>query len=152
MISTPVRLDPLETDLVGAFLDQPSLFASPPGEKVPGLLTSADLRAIFAATPRFVGSRGVDASALLAEFVESAARGWLENRLAVHTFQDEASARDFLDKTLPVLFRRMAKKERTELKRSVLEAGRAGDQDRVNELMRRIDELDQRAKRGGTEG
>lgn len=145
-------LPELETSLVGAFLDHPSLHASGCAEKVQELLTSNDLRAILALTARWAGSRGVDASTLLGELAESPARTWLERRLAVQHFEDEASARRFVERAVPLLERERVKSENRRLRRELLEARRAGDEERAEALMRQMTELFQSAARGGTQG
>lgn len=146
------RLPPLEADLVGVFLDHPSLAKSDCAEKVQEFLTSESLRAIFLATVRFVDSRGVDASALLAEFGASPARTWLEGRLAVQHFQTVGDAESFLRRTLPVLQRRGALAQQRRLNREILLARRAGDDARAEALTRQMSEVFRRAGRVGTEG
>ncbi len=136
--SQPIELPELEGRLVGAFLDQPNLHRSDCAEKVQELLTSAELRAIFALTTRWVGSRGVDASALLDELARGPARTWLERRLAVQYFEDEASALRDVQSVLARLTRKRAERERKQLRRQILEAGRAGDEARAEELTRRL--------------
>jgi dihydrodipicolinate synthase/N-acetylneuraminate lyase len=116
------------------------------------LLTSNDLRAILALTARWAGSRGVDASTLLGELAESPARTWLERRLAVQHFEDEASARRFVERAVPLLERERVKSENRRLRRELLEARRAGDEERAEALMRQMTELFQSAARGGTQG
>ncbi|MBZ0115969.1 MAG: hypothetical protein K8H88_03160, partial [Sandaracinaceae bacterium] len=149
-----VALDPLEADLVGALLDQPSLLASHDLEKIQELLTSDDLRTILRSAARLVGMRGVDASALLTEVGESAARDWLEKRLAVQNFDDEASARVAISRMLTVLTRRAYQRKRKELERELLRARRAGDEEQVVALSRRIGQLylDTGRKMDGPEG
>lgn len=148
----PPPMPELEARLVGAFLDFPALHASGCAEKVQELLTSAELRAILALTARWAGSRGVDASVLLDELANSPARTWLERRLAVQHFEDEASASRFVERALPLLSRDRAKEVNRQLRREVLEARRVGDEDRAEALMRRMTDLFQNAARGGTQG
>ncbi len=145
-------LPELECRIVGAFLDHPSLSSSNCAEKVQGLLTSADLRAILALTTRWAGSRGVDASAMLDELSKHPSREWLERRLAVQEFEDESSAKSFIERATAVLERDRAKQENTRLKRELLEARRSGDDVRAQELMRRMTELFQSVGRGGIQG
>ncbi len=134
--AAPVELPELEQRLVGAFLDQPGLHRSGCAEKVQELLTSAELRAILALTTRWVGSRGVDASALLDELGRGPARTWLERRLAVQYFDDEASALRDVERVAAELSRMRAKRERKHLEREILNARRAGDEARAEELTR----------------
>lgn len=136
--SPPPALPELECRLVGAFLDQPGLHASGCAEKVQDVLTSDDLRAILALTTRWVGSRGVDASALLDQLGPRPARTWLERRLAVQYFEDEASARRDVDRVLAELTRKHATRDRKLLEREILEARRAGDEARAEDLTRQL--------------
>lgn len=148
----PARLPDLEAQLVGAFLDQPSLHATDCAEKVQPVLTSAELRAIFVLTARWVGARGVDASEILREFPEgSSARHWLERRLAVQEFEDEASAKRFVERAAPKLERDAIARETKRLRREFLEAKRAGDDVRAEALMRQMNESFRSAQRAGSE-
>ena len=105
-------------------------------------MTSADLRAIFHATTRWVGSRGIDAAALLEEVSEdSSARDWLERRLAVQEFEDETSARRFIERVVQKLERDRVARENKRLSREILEARRAGDDERADALMRQKSQL-----------
>lgn len=141
----------LEAQLVGVFLDLPNLHGSECAEKVQRLLTSDDLRAIFLATTRWVGARGVDASALLEEVPAGSAREWLEGRLAVQEFGDETSARRFIERVVPKLERDHIARVNKRLKHEFLEAKRVGDDARAEELMRRMNESFRSARRTGTE-
>lgn len=132
----------LERRLVEAFLDQPNLHASGVAEKVQELLTSADLRAILSLTARWVGSRGVNAPALLEELGDRPARAWLERRLAVQEFDDEASALSAVEVISARLLRERAKVERDRLRREILDARRSGDSARAERLTRQVMELD----------
>ncbi|MEQ8456161.1 MAG: DNA primase [Sandaracinaceae bacterium] len=143
-----VKLSKLEAQMVGAFIDHPALHEPANGaesscaEKVQELLTSADLRAIFHATTRWVGSRGIDAAALLEEVSEdSSARDWLERRLAVQEFEDETSARRFIERVVQKLERDRVARENKRLSREILEARRAGDDERADALMRQKSQL-----------
>jgi len=145
-------LPALESQLVGAFLDQPSLHATDCAEKVQRVLTSAHLRAIFSLTAQWAGARGVDASALLDEIPDGSAREWLVPRLARQTFEDEASAQRFIERAVPKLERDRIARETKRLKREMLEARRAGDDARAEALMRQMNESFRSAGRAGTEG
>lgn len=154
-VTTPVRapevrLPALEAQLVGAFLDQPGLHADECARTVQPLLTSAELRAIFLSTARWVGARGVDASELLKDFPEgSSARHWLERRLAVQEFEDEAGAKRFVERAAPKLERDRIARETKRLRREFLEAKRAGDDVRAEALMRQMNESFRGAPRAG---
>jgi DNA primase len=165
-----------ELRLVGAFVDQPSLHHSECAQKVHGLLTSADLRAIFSLTTRWAGSRE-DASAWLQALAESGvlgedglgengvlgegkqleddtAREWLERRLVAPTFVDEASARQEVELVSAKLELDRAKRDRGRLEQEIRDARRAGDDARVFDLLRQMTELDRfrAAARRGTVG
>lgn len=147
----PAPLPPLEMQLVGAFLDVPSLHGASSAEKVQQLLTSDDLRAIFLATTRWVGARGVDASALLGEVPAGSAREWLERRLVVQEFEDEASAGRFVERVVSRLEKDHISRENKRLKREFMEAKRAGDDARAEALMRQMNESFRSASRSGTD-
>lgn len=140
----PREFEPLEAELrlVGAFVDHPSLHGSECAEKVHELLTSAELRAIFSLTARWAGSRGVDASAWLEELVDNPAREWLERRLVVPTFVEEASARQEVELVSAKLALDRAKRDRSRLEQEIRDARREGDDARVFDLMRQMTELD----------
>jgi DNA primase len=135
-------LDPLEKDAVAACLDQPALLSSSEAEHLDTLLTSGDLRVILRTAARMVEMRGVvDASALVAAIGEGPARAWLEERLSVQTFDDEAGAKSFLGTALRLLHRRRIEREIRALDPRIREALREGDTERATELIRRRDEL-----------
>jgi DNA primase len=137
-----VPLDEMEAEMVGAFLDQPNLHRSACAENVHELLTSAELRAIFALTARWVGSRGIDASALLEEIADgTSAREWLERRLVVQKYEDEASAERAVHTGLRTLARKRFKRDDRRLSREIMEARRAGDDARAEALTRQKLEL-----------
>ncbi|MBX3268893.1 MAG: DNA primase [Sandaracinaceae bacterium] len=146
-----VRLPAVEAQIVGAFLDQPSLLGTDCAERVQPLLTSAELRAILVSTARWAGARAVDAPALLEEHSESPARRWLERRLAVQEFEDETSARRFVERAAPKLERDRVARETQRLRREFLEAKRAGDDVRAEALMRQMNESFRGAPRTGSE-
>lgn len=139
--AAPFAPPELEQKLVGAFLDQPSLHASGCAEKVHELLTSTDLRAILSLTAQWVGSRGVDAAVLLDELGDSPARVWLERRLALQDFEDDASAQSFVERALALMEEQSLDRERKRLRREFQEAKRMGDQERADALWRRISEM-----------
>ena len=144
-------LPELERQLVSAFLDQPSLHASECAEKVQPLLTSAQLRAIFLLTAQWVGARGVDAAALLGQVPEGSARDWLERRLAIQEFEDEEGARRFVERAAQKLERDRIGRETKRLRDELREAKRAGDDQRVQVLMRQITESFRRATPTGAD-
>ena len=131
---TPARraprrdIDPLQGEVVGALLDQPTLFDSPEAEKISDVLTDPDLRAIFQATSRQVGRReGVDASGLLNQIGDNGASRWLEERLAVQLHEDVESARRVLSGVVPRLEKKAREVEARQLMERAVAARRAGD-------------------------
>lgn len=138
---SPVTYPEIEKDVVGAMLDHPALLGSSDAAMLDALLTSDDLRAILRNAASMVGSRGVvDASALLASMGEGPARTWLEERLAVQTF-DAAGAESFLRTAIPHLRKRRVERELQSLMPLIKQALLSGDSERATELMRRRDEL-----------
>jgi DNA primase len=136
----------IERDIVGCLLDQPGVFDTARAEKIPELLTSREMEAIFRAALRLSSVHGtVGAPALLAEIEkegvgEGPARRWLEERLAVQTF-DAPSAEAFLETAMPLLRKQQIEREQRELMRRIQEALREGDQERAAELMKLRDAL-----------
>lgn len=128
----------IETDVVGAFLDHPVLTSSGLAKKVQEVLTSADLRAILALATRYAPTRAVDASAILTEVGDSPASDWLKRRLAIQQFATKAEAESYLERALVKLMQDSARREIRRLRREVLEARRAGDEERIGELMREL--------------
>jgi DNA primase len=136
----------IERDLVGCLLDQPEAFEATVAEKIPELLTSREMEAIFRAALRLASVHGtVDASSLLAEVEKEGvgdgpARRWLEERLAVQTF-DAASAKSFVETAMPLLRKQQIEREQRELMRRIQEALREGNQELAAELMKLRDAL-----------
>jgi len=136
----------IERDLVGCLLDQPTVFDTATAENVPELLTSREMAAIFRAALRLASvQETVDASSLLVAIEEEGvgegpARKWLEERLAIQTF-DLPGAQAFLRSAMSLLRKQQIEREQRELMRRIQEALREGDQDRANELMRLRDAL-----------
>jgi hypothetical protein len=76
------------------------------------------------------------------------ARSWLEERLAVQTFNDPDAARNFLrDALIPKLQLDAIKREMSALTQRIARARRAGEHEDAEELTRRLYELGQRAIR-----
>jgi DNA primase len=136
----------VERDLVGCLLDQPEAFDDAVAEKIPELLTSREMEAIFRAALRLASVHGtVDASSLLAEVEKDGvgdgpARRWLEERLAIQTF-DAASAKSFVETAMPLLRKQQIEREQRELMRRIQEALREGNQELAAELMKLRDAL-----------
>lgn len=136
----------VERDLVGCLLDQPQAFDSATVEKIPELLTSREMEAIFRAALRQASVHGtVVASSLLEALEEDGlthgpARRWLEERLAIQTF-DAASAQSFLETAMPLLRKQQIEREQRELMRRIQEALREGNQELAAELMTLRDAL-----------
>jgi DNA primase len=136
----------VERDLVGCLLDQPEAFDAATAEKIPELLTSREMEAIFRAALRQASvHRTVVASSLLEELerdglTHGPARRWLEERLALQTF-DAASAQSFLETAMPLLRKQQIEREQRELMRRIQEALREGNQELAAELMTLRDAL-----------
>ncbi|HEY6879216.1 MAG TPA: toprim domain-containing protein, partial [Polyangiales bacterium] len=128
--------------LLGALLDHPALFAMPEAQRLAGLLTDSDLRAIFLDTAQMLEQRGeVDAPALLDGLSSNPARAWLGERLSLVPLFDRERAERLLVEGLPWLERDHKKSQRDELKRKIQIATQMNDGAQVAELMRLRDEL-----------
>jgi hypothetical protein len=144
-IATPVS--ELQSKLISALIDHPTLVHHEGVQKLPKLLTSPDLRAIFDFILRMVERQGsLDATALLDELHESQLRLWLEARLAVqeHSFDE---AREILDDGLPLLERKNIERELPRLQQRIVEARRVGDDALAAGLTREFVELTRSAHR-----
>lgn len=144
-IATPVS--ELQSKLISALIDQPTLIREDQVQKLPSLLTSPDLRAIFDSILRMVDRQGsLDVTALLEELQENQLRPWLETRLAVQEHSLE-EARELLDEGLPILERRNIEHELPRLQQRIVEARRVGDDALAAGLTREFVELTRSAHR-----
>ena len=148
----------LESEMLGALLDHPSLFASAEAQQFGELLTDTDLRAIFLSASRMQELRGsMEAPALLAELQEhgmmagTAPEGrpgtlwsWLEGRL-VEPVHSADSAERVLSDGLAHARKRALQRRARELKEAILSARRAGEHERAVELERERAALQRRA-------
>lgn len=145
---------PLEKDVVGAYLDHPALVHAIPPDEVSRLLTTGDLRAILRHSAASAYARGtVDGPTLLAAVtadssVSPAAIRWLEERLAVQTF-DAASAEPFVRRAIELLERQNVERELKRLALAIRRARDAGDLELADELTREHTAL---FRRGGGRG
>lgn len=136
----------VERDLVGCLLDQPQAFDPAVAEKIPELLTSREMEAIFRAALRQTSVHPTVVASSLLEEVEregvgaGPARRWLEERLAIQSF-DAASAQSFLETAMPLLRKQQIEREQRELMRRIQEALREGNQELAAELMQLRDAL-----------
>jgi DNA primase len=138
-IATPVS--ELQSKLISVLIDQPSLVHEESAQKLPKLLTSPDLRAIFDSILRMVDMQGsLDVTALLDELHDNQLRPWLEAKLAVqeHSLED---ARQILDDGLPLLERKNIEHELPRLQQRIVEARRVGDDALAAGLTREFVEL-----------
>lgn len=138
-IATPVS--ELQSKLISVLIDQPSLLHEASVQKLPKLLTSPDLRAIFDSILRMVDMQGsLDVTALLDELHDNQLRPWLEAKLAVqeHSLED---ARQILDEGLPLLERKNIEHELPRLQQRIVEARRVGDDALAAGLTREFVEL-----------
>jgi DNA primase len=144
-IATPVS--ELQSKLISVLIDQPSLLREESVQKLPKLLTSPDLRAIFDSILRMVDMQGsLDVTALLDELHDNQLRPWLEAKLAVqeHSLED---ARQILDDGLPLLERKNIEHELPRLQQRIVEARRVGDDALAAGLTREFVELTRSAHR-----
>ena len=144
-IATPVS--ELQSKLISVLVDQPSLLHEASVQKLPKLLTSPDLRAIFDLILRMVDMQGsLDVTALLDELHDNQLRPWLEAKLAVqeHSLED---ARQILDDGLPLLERKNIEHELPRLQQRIVEARRVGDDALAAGLTREFVELTRSAHR-----
>lgn len=132
---------PLEKDLVGAYLDHPALVHAIPPEEAIRLLTTGDLRAILRHSAASAYARGtIDGPSLLESVVADSsvsvgARRWLEERLAVQTF-DATSAEPFVRRAMEVLERQSVERELKRLALAIRRARESGDLELADELTR----------------
>jgi len=129
---------PLETSLdlemIAVFLDQPALFAEPVAQELTELLTSEVLQSMFQSAASMVSKIGrIDASVLMDETKEDAAKRWLERRLAIQQY-DESEARRAVRDGLPRLARKKIEEELPRLQRSILDARRRGEDELAQKL------------------
>jgi DNA primase len=138
-IATPVS--ELQSKLISVLIDQPSLVLEDSAEKLPKLLTSPDLRAIFDSILRMVDRQGsLDVTTLLDELQGNRLRPWLETKLAVQQHSIE-EARQLLEDGLPLLERKNIEHELPRLQQRIVEARRVGDDALAAGLTREFVEL-----------
>jgi len=128
--------------VLGALLEHPELFASAEAQRLVGLLTDSDLRAIFLVTAQMFEQRGgVDALTLLDQLSGNGARAWLGERLSGVPEFDRERAERVLIEGMPLLERDQKNEQRVQLKREIQLAIQTGDVARAQELTRLRDEL-----------
>jgi DNA primase len=136
------ELPELQRKVLGAVLDHPTLLHLPEAQRLDGLLTDSDLRAIFRATARLVEERGeVDALKLLEAVAGNPACAWLGERLSGPPEFDADLAKAALRDGIPRLEEKKRDEERAQLRREIQLALRSGDTERAQELTRVRDEL-----------
>ncbi|MFW2389272.1 MAG: DNA primase [Polyangiales bacterium] len=131
----------LQSKLISVLIDQPTLVHHGGVEKLPTLLTSEDLRAIFDSILRMVDRQGsLNVTDLLEELKDNQLRSWLEAKLAVqeHGLDD---ARQILDDGLPLLEQKNIEHELPRLQQRIVEARRVGDDALAAGLTREFVEL-----------
>ena len=142
-IATPVS--ELQSKLISLLIDQPTLIQDEGAQKLPKLLTSPDLRAIFDSILQMVDRQGsLDVTALLDELHDNQLRPWLEAKLAVQEHSLE-EARQILDEGLPLLERKKIENELPRLQQRIVEARRVGDDTLAAGLTREFVELTRNA-------
>jgi DNA primase len=140
-----VKLPELQSDLLGALLDKPGLFGSQYAENVKELLTVSELQAIFSAAAVQVAEHGaLSAPRLLAQLVELAghpALDWLQERLSLEAYSDEAQAEEVLRRGIPFLAKQNIERELPELAQRIQIARQRGDETEAISLTRQRHEL-----------
>lgn len=135
-----IVVPPLESDIVGAILDQPSLIDTDEAKNVEELLTTQELRAIFSAARKAIVRGAVDATVLLSHVEGNPLSGWLKERLALEKY-DVETARIVLRDGLPRLRASQLANELADVKKQVLVATREGREDDANRFRERINQL-----------
>ena len=131
----PPEYPVVEAQLIGALLDQPALLKRDDVAFLAELLTSADLRDILQASVRTSESRGgIDAPLLLEAVERPTARAWLEQRLGIQHYVTEDSAVNYLESGIRRLKQQVVQDARLSLEKQILDAQRAGDLARANDL------------------
>jgi len=142
-----VKLPQLETELLGALLDRPSLLASDYAEQLRGLLTTPELATVCRAAQAALQENGeLELSALLSALENNPALPWVRERLALAPTREGHDAEDLLQKGLPRLSKQNVERAQRALKDQIIEARRAGDEARALELTKQRDELGRSAK------
>ena len=131
----------LQSKLISVLIDQPTLVHHDGVHKLPQLLTSDDLRAIFDSILRMVDKQGsLNVAALLDELADNQLRPWLEAQLAVQQHSID-EARQILDDGLPILERKGIERQLPRLQQRIVEARRIGDDALAAGLTREFVEL-----------
>jgi DNA primase len=137
----PRQLPFRQRELLGALLDQPSLFTSEDSKNLEELLTNPELRDIFRTARSLVASHGIlKAPDLLDKIPDGAGRLWLVERLSVQQC-DEETAVDKLRQGLPLLAKEHIEQELPRLDRLVCEARQQGNDLQAVTLTKQRDEL-----------
>jgi len=135
------RVSELQLKLISLLIDQPTLVHHEGVDKLPNLLTSPDLRAIFDSILQMVDRQGsLNVTTLLDELTDNQLRPWLEAKLAVQE-HDLEEARQILDEGLPILERKNIEHELPRLQQRIVEARRVGDDALAAGLTREFVEL-----------
>jgi len=141
------RVSELQSKLISALIDQPTLIQGDEAQKLPSLLTNKDLRAIFDSILRMVDSQGsLEVTALLEELQSNQLRPWLEEQLAVQRHSLE-EARQIVCDGLPLLEQRNIERELPLLQQRIVEARRVGDDALAAGLTQEFVELSRSAHR-----
>ncbi|MDH3200154.1 MAG: DNA primase [Myxococcales bacterium] len=141
------RVSELQSKLISALIDQPTLIQEEEAQKLPSLLTNKDLRAIFDSILRMVDSQGsLEVTALLEELQSNQLRPWLEEQLAVQRHSLEEARRIVCD-GLPLLKQQNIERELPLLQQRIVEARRVGDDALAAGLTQEFVELSRSAHR-----
>jgi len=136
-----VKLPQLQSELLGALLDKPALFRSPYAANLKELLTVAELQSIFSAAAAQFEERGtLDAPRLLGQLAGNTATDWLQERLSVEAYSDDAQAEEVLRTRIPFLAKQNIESELPLLAQRIQLARQRGDETEATTLTRQRDE------------
>jgi DNA primase len=136
-----VKLPQLQSELLGALLDKPALFSSPHADNLKELLTVAELQSIFSAAAAQFAERGtLDAPRLLGQLAGNTATDWLQERLSVEAYSDDAQAEEVLRTRIPLLEKQNIERELPLLAQRIQLARQRGDENEATTLTRQRDE------------
>ena len=137
-----VKMPPLQVDVIGVLIDQPSLLLSDDAKKLEELLTSPELRGMFRTAAALIQQNGdLDVPALLSKEKDNRALSQLRERFAVCKYPDRSDAELALAAMCKRLEAQKIQEERSRLVKQIQEARRNGDNELANHLTKQRDEL-----------
>jgi DNA primase len=142
-----VKLPQLETELLGALLDRPALLRSEFAEQLCGLLNAPELVDVCRSAQAALQENGeLELSALFSALESNPVLPWVRERLARPSAIAGYDPEKELQAGLPRLSKQNVERAGRALKNQIIEARRAGDDDRALELQRQLIELERSAK------